>query len=69
MTHVSLAEANRILVRPDGAERGRVASAAGDPLPLDAPSGVAVSGTRVLVTNQSSTANDASHWAVLTVTF
>jgi len=66
--YVSLAKANRILIlTPAGAERGRVVSSDGDPVPLDAPSGIAVSGSRLLITNQSAT-NDANDWAVLTAT-
>jgi hypothetical protein len=64
--YVSLVKANRILIlAPDGRERARVVSSDADPVPLDAPSGIAVSGTRLLITNESAT-NDANDWAVLT---
>jgi sugar lactone lactonase YvrE len=64
--YVSLARINRILIlAPTGAERARVATADGDPVPLDAPSGIAASGTRLLITNESAS-NVANNWAVLT---
>lgn len=39
-------------------------STAGSPVPVDGPSGLAIHGERLLVTNQS-TSNTPSHWAVL----
>jgi sugar lactone lactonase YvrE len=63
--YVSLARINRVLIlAPNGAERARIASSDGDPISLDAPSGIAVSRARLLVTNESAT-NDANSWAVL----
>ena len=38
----------------------------GLPIPLDAPSALAIAGDRLLVANQSAS-NDASHWAVLSL--
>jgi sugar lactone lactonase YvrE len=66
--YVALTKINRILVlSTDGVERARIASGEGDPLPLDAPSGIAVSRARLLITNQSAT-NAADNWAVLSAT-
>jgi len=59
-----------VLLGPDGTERARltaeqVEAAVG--VPLDGPTGLAVRGRSVVVTNQSPTANDASHWVVFDV--
>jgi len=68
---VALTAANELLLLgPDGAERARltadqVAEQAG--VPLDGPTGVAVHDGSVLVTNQSPTANDETHWVVFDV--
>jgi sugar lactone lactonase YvrE len=68
---VALATADAVvLLGPDGAERARltadqVAAAAG--VPLDGPTGLALRGRSLVVTNQSPTANDASHWVVFDV--
>jgi hypothetical protein len=70
--YLALPEANQLLViDAQGAERGRippdVAANQSRDVPFDAPTGVVMRGYSVLTTNQSSLANNASHWAVLDV--
>jgi hypothetical protein len=68
---VALTAANELLLLgPDGAERARVTAAevADDAgVPLDGPTAVIAHDGSVLVTNQSPTANDASHWVVFDI--
>lgn len=56
-----------VLLGPDGTERARLTAAQVEEhaeVPLDGPTGVAIRDRSVLVTNQSPTANDRSHWVV-----
>jgi streptogramin lyase len=67
VVEVSLLRANAIVVfDASGTVRARISSGAGDPIPLDAPAGLAARGDQLLVTNQSSN-SVADHWAVLRV--
>lgn len=61
--YVTLAGANQVLVlRPDGAVSTSISSAR-----FDTPNGVAFRGRSLLVTNQSSTSNNAANWTVVRV--
>ena len=68
---VALSSSNvLVLLGPDGTERARVTAdevAADAGVPLDGPTGVTVRDRSVLVTNQSPTGNEASHWVVFDV--
>jgi len=64
---VSLLRANAIVVFDAfGKVLTRISGGAGDPIPFDAPAGLAVRGDQLFVTNQSSN-NVVDHWAVLRV--
>lgn len=65
---VSLALTNELsLLAPDGTELGRIASAPGDAIPLDAPAGIAFdSRTKsLLISNHALLTGDPAHFAVL----
>ena len=56
-----------VAITPAGAESWRIDPPGDGPVPLDAPSALALAPDQLLVTNQGSGA-DSAHWAVLAVT-
>lgn len=68
---VALTQSNvLVLLGPDGTERARLTAedvSEDAEVPLDGPTGVAIRGRSVVVTNQSPTANDSSHWVVFQI--
>ena len=55
-----------VAIAPTGSESWRIAAPGTGPIPLDAPSALAMTAGQLLVANQGS-GTDATHWAVLAV--
>lgn len=68
--YVSLALTNQIsILRPDGTERTRIETQPGDPIPLDAPAGIAFDKATktLLIVNHALLTGNPAHFAVLQV--